>query len=175
MQNNVTYALFNKFCKTYNTIIMFNFRGIGDSEGWPSVTGWNERSDVKAVCKFIGELDNPGKDIVLLGYSAGSAIGCGCIDEVPEMIAFAAIGYPLGWAASLIFGSHYTKAKTTKPKLFIQGDWDQFTSESQLVSWMQDLQGEKEMAIIKGADHFFFDHEDEMVSIIQKWLKNFEK
>lgn len=175
MHNNVTCAVFERFGWKYNTVLMFNFRGIGESEGWPTVTGWNERNDFKAACKFVLSLENAPKDMILIGYSAGSAIGCGCIDEVPELIAYCAIGYPVGWTASIIFGSHYPKAKSTKPKLFIQGDWDQFTSVSTLDTWVDGLEGEKEKVIIKGADHFFFGYEDKVVTVIEKWLNTFEK
>ena len=39
MRNNVTYALFDHLKNQYNTMVMFNFRGVGASDGWSTVTG----------------------------------------------------------------------------------------------------------------------------------------
>jgi alpha/beta superfamily hydrolase len=108
-------------------------------------------------------------------YSAGSAIACGCVDEMEEIKGYCAIGYPYGWWSSWMFGSHYPKAKSKKPKLFLLGDCDQFTSESSLDSYMSDLEGEKKKVIIPGADHFFFDYEEHLDKNVENWLREFHK
>ena len=51
----------------------------------------------------------------------------------PHLCSYVALGYVFGWCASILFGGHYRAVlDSTKPKLFIQGDKDEFTSASQL-------------------------------------------
>jgi hypothetical protein len=51
----------------------------------------------------------------------------------PSFPSYVALGYVFGWCASILFGGHYRAVlDSTKPKLFIQGDRDEFTSASQL-------------------------------------------
>ena len=88
-----------------------------------------------------------------------------------EIKGYCAIAYPIGWWSSWIFGSHYPKAKSKKPKLFLLGDYDQFTSESTLDSYYKDLEGPKKKVIISGADHFWFNYENHLQEHVEKWLK----
>ena len=49
------------------------------------------------------------------------------------LLSYVALGYVFGWCASILFGGHHRAVlDSTKPKLFIQGDRDEFTSASQL-------------------------------------------
>lgn len=174
MHNNVTHAVFQKLKSKVNTIVMFNFRGVGESSGWSTITGWNERNDVLSVCKYIKTLDNPGSDIYIIGYSAGSAIACGVVDELDDIKGYCAIGYPYGWTTSIVFSSHYSKAVSKKSKLFVIGDYDQFTSVSTLKGFYDTLEGEKEMEVLEGADHFFFGDESRVSNAIAKWISKFQ-
>jgi alpha/beta superfamily hydrolase len=74
-----------------------------------------------------------------------------------------------------MFGSHYPKAKSKKPKLFLLGDYDQFTSENSLDSFISSLEGEKKKVMIPGADHFFFDFEEHLDKNVEIWLKENHK
>ncbi len=47
--------------------------------------------------------------------------------------SYVALGYVFGFAASILFSGHYRAVlDSKKPKLFVQGDRDEFTSTSQL-------------------------------------------
>lgn len=173
MYNNVTDSVFKKLKSKVNTIVAFNFRGVGESTGWSTLTGWNERNDVIAVCKYIKTLENPGTDIYIIGYSAGSAIACGVVDELDEIKGYCAIGYPYGWTTSIMFSSHYPKAITKKSKLFVIGDNDQFTSVSTLKYFYDSLEGDKDFQVLEGADHFFFGDEKRLAQVIEKWISKY--
>ena len=45
-----------------------------------------------------------------------------------------------------------------KKKLFIAGDHDSFCPLSLLEGWYQQIEEPKSLAVIPGADHFFFSH-----------------
>jgi alpha/beta superfamily hydrolase len=69
MNNNVVEYLFGCFQQTgwFNSILRFNFRGVGGSTGSSSWTGKNERQDVIAACNFLLQLPDPPSRILLVG------------------------------------------------------------------------------------------------------------
>jgi alpha/beta superfamily hydrolase len=62
-------------------------------------------------------------------------------------------------------------AASTKPKLVLMGDNDQFTSASALQQQVSTMTQPAELRIINGLDHFFFGHERQLATIIGDWLE----
>ena len=113
------------------TCLIFNMRGVQESSGSASFTGTREVADVIGACEWVkGEL---GRPVVLVGSSAGAAIAGSALDRVQEAVGYVGIGYTFGWASSWVLGSHYEAImRSEKPKLFILGTKDGFTSVNQL-------------------------------------------
>ena len=89
MRNNVTYALADALVKCGIAALLFNFRGVGRSQGSHG-GGIAEQEDVRAALDWLG----PGKGVDagrlgLAGYSfgAGVAYPVGCRDERVKAIA----------------------------------------------------------------------------------------
>ena len=123
--------------------------------------------------------------IVLVGYSYGSMISNSCADMRDEITAFVSIStpFPCYWGLSLFNCAqmlHWAR-NSNKPKLFICGDQDQFTSTSQYRRYVRsfpvgggDSDGAHPMAcyLLEDVDHFWYGQEMAACGLI---LKFFEK
>jgi alpha/beta superfamily hydrolase len=139
-------------CKHGFQCLVFNCRGVGDSGGSATLRCSAEVFDVLGACDWL--MTNFKQHIVLIGSSAGAAIAGSVLDQVPAVIGFVAIGFTFGWCSSLVLGDHYDSVlKSTKPKCFIMGDDDGFTSVSQLQSRVRSMQNAT-MHIMPSAGHF---------------------
>ncbi|CAN1278201.1 hypothetical protein LINPERPRIM_LOCUS16565 [Linum perenne] len=85
----------------------------------------------------------------------GAPIAGSALDQLEKVVGYVSIGYPFGFAASFLFGKHYKPTlKSRKPKLFIMGSADWFTSVRQLKNKVKSCEGRAEMHLIQGAGHF---------------------
>ncbi len=168
MQNNVPEFLFEYFSQFKHPlqsklacIVKFNFRGVGNSGGWKSLTGWNEREDVKAVVNFLVKTYHI-QQVHIVGYSFGSAVASGVAQDLDVVKSVTAISYPKGMLAGILFSSHYSSLlHCTKPKLFLLGDSDNFASASSFEKWLQDHVAQPtEFHLIENLDHFWFGKEN---------------
>ena len=119
-------------------VVNLALRGAGRSGGASSWRGDNgEVSDVVTACDHAREA--LGCDRVhLLGYSFGAAVCGGAIDKREFIATYVAVAYPLGhWfsrgvlgvGAKMLMHAHTPALKESiKPKLFLIGSRDDFTS-----------------------------------------------
>jgi hypothetical protein len=136
------------------TALTFDMRGAGRSTGRPTLTGYAEVQDVAAVCKWAVEHVD-ARSILLVGNSAGAPIAGSAIDEVPEVVGYVALGYPFGMLASVLFGRHNKPVLASlKPKLFVMGTSDGFTSVKQLEAKLKSAAGRNDQRLVPGAGHF---------------------
>ncbi|KAI3806481.1 hypothetical protein L1987_22388 [Smallanthus sonchifolius] len=154
--------------------VTFDMRGVGKSTGRPSLTGFSEVSDVIAVCKWTSQ--NLSNRILLVGSSAGAPIAGSAVDQVDEVVGYVSLGYPFGWTASILFGRHHKAIlQSPKPKLFIMGTKDGFTSVKQLANKIQSAACRAETHLIEGASHFQLEgpsFDTEMASIIVTFISS---
>ncbi|KAI3982313.1 hypothetical protein MKX01_037846 [Papaver californicum] len=139
--------------KAYRAVT-FDMRGAGRSTGRPSLTGFSEIHDVISVCKWVSQ--NLSADrILLVGSSAAAPISGSVVDQIEEVVGYVSLGYPFGLTASILFGRHHNAIlKSAKPKLFVMGTKDGFTSVKQLENKLKSATGRVETHLIEGAGHF---------------------
>mmetsp|Transcript_8168 Transcript_8168/g.9058 ORF Transcript_8168/g.9058 Transcript_8168/m.9058 type:complete len:227 (-) Transcript_8168:154-834(-) len=169
MHNNVVIAICRHFGRMGFTTLRFNFRGVGKSKGAGSWFGSGERKDVINTCNFLTAKGI--EQIFLVGYSYGSVISCSVADEIRAVRAFAGISYPFGPLSLMLLGHLLEKANSTKPKFFIMGDNDNFTSISKFNRRLEALPDPKEQVILRGADHFYAGYEEELCQALQCWIE----
>ncbi|XP_016499926.1 uncharacterized protein LOC107818428 isoform X1 [Nicotiana tabacum] len=129
--------------------VTFDMRGVGRSTGKPSIFGFKEIKDVVAVCKWSLENLSVNK-ILLVGSSAGAPIAGSAVNQVEQIVGYVSIGYPFGLLASILFGQHHKNVlKSPKPKLFIMGTQDGFTSIKQLNNKLKCAAGRVEKHLIE--------------------------
>jgi uncharacterized protein len=143
--------------------LRFNFRGVGGSGGSYG-EGIGEREDVEAVLEyFSSKMKGNHPSLILLGYSFGAWAGLPTAVQDERIDGMVAIAPPLE-----LYDFEFLKG-CKKRKLFIAGDRDPFCPSSLLEEKYQHLEEPKSLAIIPGADHFFFSH----VSLLIQYLREF--
>eukprot|EP01095_Lingulamoeba_sp_RSL-Kostka_P000313 TRINITY_DN10477_c0_g1_i1.p1 TRINITY_DN10477_c0_g1~~TRINITY_DN10477_c0_g1_i1.p1 ORF type:complete len:257 (-),score=65.78 TRINITY_DN10477_c0_g1_i1:81-851(-) len=178
MDDHVVKSVFNYFTtkNEINTVIRFNFRGIGKSSGGSSWFATQEIEDVKAVYNYLMEREGV-KKVLFVGYSFGSVV----IQSAPNAIqsdnilGCIAISYPYSFWSSFLFNHHYKICKENNqlPKLFVMGDSDGFLNENNFNKWFDTLIGDKNKKhIIPNCSHFWLDnaYKQEMTSVIDEWF-----
>ncbi|CAM9341293.1 unnamed protein product, partial [Ectocarpus fasciculatus] len=154
------------------TSVTFDLRGAGKSSGSCSFTNLAELEDVKAVIDHIVREMN--KDVVIVGSSGGAALAGATLDYSDRVRGGMLIGYTWGWWASFLFGWAFPAIEASnKPKLFIVGDNDQFTSMELYKKKINLLPGPvNEMKLIPGQDHFQIEG-SEYDDCVISWLDEF--
>jgi alpha/beta superfamily hydrolase len=146
--------------------LRFNFRGVGRSGGSYN-EGVGEKEDVKAVIDYLfSVLGHSESPLTLLGYSFGAwaALPVGIGDK--RIKGMVAIAPPLGlYDFGFLEGSK-------KLKLLVAGDQDFFCPIALLESWFERLEEPKSLAIIEGADHFFFAHHPQLIEPLKEFFKS---
>ncbi|KAK9736022.1 hypothetical protein RND81_04G245500 [Saponaria officinalis] len=153
--------------------VTFDMRGVGRSTGAKSISGFAEVKDVITVCNWVSQNLSVNK-ILIVGSSAGAPIAGSAVDQVEQVIGYVSIGYPFGLMASILFGRHHKAIlQSPKPKLFIMGTRDGFTSVKQLKSKLSSASGRVETHLIEGASHFQMEGPDfdaHMVNLISNFI-----
>ncbi|KYQ89577.1 hypothetical protein DLAC_09533 [Tieghemostelium lacteum] len=158
-------------------VLSLNFRGVGNSEGVGSWRGSYEREDTKAAASYLvnQSMQDMGYKInrvIMIGYSYGSVIAGSVIDEIPEVIAYTAISYPFGPLTFMLLGPLLQSTlDSLKPKFFVTGDQDNFTSTSTFKKRLSQMKGEDiTFKIIPNLDHFYGGSENKLSREILKWI-----
>lgn len=146
--------------------LRFNFRGVGRSGGSYG-NGVGEREDVKAAIEYLFSKLNPSTlPLILVGYSFGAWAGLSAVTQDNRVMGMVAIAPPLElYDFRLLEGCK-------KKKLFMAGDQDLFCPAALLESWFGKLDEPKSLAIIEGADHFFFAHTRFLIEPLREFFKS---
>lgn len=140
------------------TVVTYDSRGVGCSTGKATFTGCYEVKDVEAVCRWV----HRSLDLcsVLVGSSAGAPIAGSAVDLVPAVKGYVAVGYVFGWWPSWLFGAHYAAiVASRKPKLFIMGERDGFTSVEQLKQRVAESEAPADTVLFPDVGHFGLEQE----------------
>lgn len=141
---------------------------------WGVVTAHSKEVDqVVAVCGWVSS--RFGGNIVLLGNSAGAPFAGSAVDRVSSVRGIVLVGYTFGWIASIAFSGHFQRIlSSSKPKLFIMGDTDEFTTVSQLRAMVRKCRGSvNDIQIFDGVSHFQLESpafDSDIASHVSKWL-----
>lgn len=105
---------------------------------------------------------------------AGAPIAGSAVDQIEEVIGYVSIGYPFGMTASILFGRHHKAIlQSPKPKFFIMGTQDGFTSVKQLQNKLKSAAGRVETHLIDGVGHFQMEgpaYDIQMVDLILQFI-----
>ena len=169
MENPVIATAVDAAAEEGFSTLRFNFRGVGRSGGSYG-EGIGEREDVESVIEFIcSKLGPPDPSIILFGYSFGAWAG------LPVAISDGRIRGLIGIAPPLQMYNFGFLAECKKEKLFITGDRDLYCPIRLLEEWYQGLKEPKSLAIIPGADHFFFSHLPSLTEPLRKFFRSMKQ
>ena len=166
MNNNVILAVSSALAEKSIIAFMFNFRGVGGSQGSYG-DGVAEQEDVAAAISWL--ISQPAVDnnrVGLLGYSFGAAVALpvACADE--RVRAVALISLPPGPSkASQLKGC-------TKPKLIVCGTNDFVVPLDQAKLISRKAAEPKQFELISGADHFWLGYETVLSAKVAAFFKD---
>lgn len=162
MHNKVVFKVAQTLQALNVPALRFNFRGVGRSTGAYD-EGRGEMNDVRYALEFLSRR-YPTLPVVLTGFSFGAYIGlrvAALDDRVQAMIG-------LGVPARLFNGE--TLVGCQKPKLIIHGTHDEVAPYGQTLEWFEQVPAPKSIVAVRGADHFFQGHLDEVQAIITNFV-----
>lgn len=162
MHNRVVHRTAKTFRRLGFAVLRFNFRGVGCSAGAFS-DGHGEAEDVRAALDWIAS-EGPGSRIVLCGFSFGNVIGLPVAAEDDRVSHLVGLGTPTG---RFPFDS---LAHVHKPKLFIQGDRDEYGPVGDLRDGLSRIGQPWTLTVVPGADHFFTDRLDNLDEAIVEFF-----
>ena len=171
MNNKVVYSLYQSFIKRGFSTLRFNFRGVGRSQGVFD-SGQGELSDAASALDWM-QTNNPNAQTCwIAGFSFGAWIGMQLMMRRPEISGFISIAPPAN-----IYDFSFL-APCPASGLILHGDKDDVVPVSSVDKLSQKLQKQKTIEIdyrvVKGCDHFFQGHLDEMIGHVDGYLdKNF--
>jgi len=164
MQNNVIYAVAGALAAKAIAALIFNFRGVGESEGRHG-GGIDEQQDVKSALDWL-EIQ-PGVDrgkLGLAGYSFGAAVALpvACLDGRVRGAAF---------ISPYLEQSHVSLLKSyRKPKLLVSGSRDNMVLPDDVAAYYSEAAEPKKFETINGSDHFWGGYEDEMADVVAEFF-----
>jgi alpha/beta superfamily hydrolase len=164
MHNKVAFRAASALNDAGLSTLRINFRGVGASTGEHD-EGRGEVDDVRASLDYLAEQykDAP---VTLAGFSFGSRVGMevGIRDE--RVVNLISIGTPVDKYDFKFLENG------RKPILFVHGERDEFGQVAHLQALIEKLPAESnaQLVIVKGADHFFNNHLDEMRTAITNWI-----
>lgn len=167
MNNPVTYQLYQTFLNRGFTVLRFNFRGVGKSQGTFD-HGVGELSDAASALDWLQSFNPDAKQCWLAGYSFGAWIGMQLLMRRPEINGFISISPP----ANLHDFSFLAPCPSSG--LVVHGDEDKIVDTDSVGKMVERLQSQKGIEItyknIAGANHFYNDHMDVLDKTVNDYL-----
>lgn len=143
-------------------VLRFNFRGVGRSEGTHD-DGRGEQDDVRAALDEMARRF-PALPQVVGGFSFGSVMAARVGGTPPRVRALLVMGFPL----RSVQDTSYLDG-VTKPRLFVQGELDEFGGGEAIRGLVDRLAPPRELVVVPGSDHFFTGHLDALQAAVDGW------
>ena len=167
MNNKIVYTVYNAFAEKGFTVMRFNFRGVGKSEG-EFDDGIGELSDAAAALDWLQSFNSNAPRCWVAGFSFGAWIGMQLLMRRPEVDRFLSLAPPAN-----MFDFSFL-APCPSSGLIIHGTADQHVPESNIAQLFEKLSSQKTITVelekMRGADHFFTDRLDELRIVIDKYF-----
>jgi hypothetical protein len=168
MNNKVVYTLFQCFRERGFSVLRFNFRGVGRSQGHFD-HGLGELSDAASALDWMQSHNANAPRCWIAGFSFGAWIAMQVLMRRPEIHGFVAVSPPAN-----IFDFAFL-APCPSSGLIIQGSKDDIVPEPDVAKLVQRLQNQRQIEVdyrvIKGANHFFEDKIDVLQSTMSNYMQ----
>ena len=152
MNNRVVHRLHYAFYELGFTVLRFNFRGVGRSQGEYD-QGIGELSDAASALDYLQAMNPNSKHCWVAGFSFGAWIGMQLLMRRPEVEGFISIAPP----ANLYDFSFLAPCPSSG--LIVHGEKDAVVPPKDVNTLVEKLKTQKgiviDQQIIPGANHFF--------------------
>jgi alpha/beta superfamily hydrolase len=167
MNNPIVHSLYHMFANRGFSVLRFNFRGVGRSQG-TFENGAGELSDAASALDWLQSYNREAKICWIAGVSFGSWISMQLLMRRPEISGFISVA-PLAKHYDFSF-----LAPCPASGLFINGEKDTVTAPEAVHSLVSKLKTQKgiviEHKVIPGANHFFQDKIEELTKVCSVYL-----
>src|SRR5918999_1850447 len=167
MNHKVVFSLFHVFVNRGFSVLRFNTRGVGRSQGRFD-NGMGELSDAAAALDWLQSMNADAKSCWIAGYSFGAWIGMQLLMRRPEIDAFISIAPP---ANSYDFSF---LAPCPSSGLILHGDQDSAVPPESVQKLVHKLSHQRDIKIefrkIPGADHFFADNAEVLAEHVDAYI-----
>tara|TARA_A100001037_G_C15080231_1_gene603858 strand:- start:649 stop:1296 length:648 start_codon:yes stop_codon:yes gene_type:complete len=168
MNNRVVYTLYNAFADSGFSVLRFNFRGVGRSQGSYD-SGAGELSDAAYAFDWLQQVNTTSNLCWIGGYSFGALIAMQLMMRRPEIEGFVSVAPP---ADSEDFSF---LAPCPSSGTIIHGENDTNVPVESVKKLASKLDGQKNISVlfqsIKGTDHFFKDKIEELSSAASTYIQ----
>ncbi|MEM0976729.1 MAG: alpha/beta hydrolase [Pseudomonadota bacterium] len=169
MNNKVVYNLHYAFHNMGFTVLRFNFRGVGKSQGEYD-QGVGELSDAASALDYLQSMNQNAKHCWVAGFSFGAWIGMQLLMRRPEISGFISVAPPANtYDFSFL-------APCPSSGLIINGSDDRVVPPPAVEGLVEKLHEQKGITIthevVEGAGHFFEnDHMDTLTSSVDAYVR----
>jgi len=167
MNNKVVYALYHCFARHGFSVLRFNFRGVGRSQGGYD-RGEGELSDAASALDWLQSFNHSASACWIAGFSFGAWIGMQLLMRRPEISGFVSVAPPAN-AFDFTF-----LAPCPSSGLIVHGDQDEIVPAPSVSKLVDKLRSQRNLEIeyqtIAGANHFFHDRMDELDKVLDDYL-----
>ena len=170
MNNKVAYSMYQAFVKMGFSVLRFNFRGVGKSEGIYD-KGDGELADAATALDWLHSQNPNASQTWISGFSFGSWLCMQLLMRRPEITSFIAVSPPADkYDFSFL-------APCPVSGLMIQGTNDAIVSADSVESLTQKLEYQRNISVeyieIAGANHFYKEKIDDLIDSMQKYIESY--
>lgn len=167
MNNRVVYQVFHSFTRRGFSVLRFNFRGVGRSQGAYD-EGIGELSDAASALDWLQACNPDAPYTWIAGFSFGAWIGMQLLMRRPEIAGFITVAPP---ANNYDFAF---LAPCPTSGLIVHGDVDDVVPEADTAALAKKLTQQRgieiDYRVVPGANHFFHNKIDELTKEIDSYL-----
>ncbi len=168
MNNKVVYHLHYAFHRLGFSVMRFNFRGVGRSQG-EFDQGIGELSDAAAALDYVQAMNPNARTTWVAGFSFGAWIGMQLLMRRPEIAGFVSVAPP----ANMYDFSFLAPCPSSG--LIINGELDRVAPMGEVQKLVDKLKTQKGIEIshevIPGASHFFEKQLEEMIGKVESYVQ----
>ncbi|MGQ0672429.1 MAG: alpha/beta hydrolase [Hyphomicrobium sp.] len=167
MNNQIVYSLYYTFAQRGFSVLRFNFRGVGRSQGyWDGGPG--ELADAASALDWLQIVKPDAKYCWIAGVSFGTWIAMQLLMRRPEIDGFICVAPP-----SNLYDFSFL-APCPSSGLMINGDKDRVVPSNSVAELTTKLKTQKgikiEHQIVPGANHFFENKTEELTKSVGDYL-----
>lgn len=167
MNNKVVYALYHAFVRRNFSVLRFNFRGVGRSQGRFD-NGQGELSDAAAALDWMQSFNANAPACWVGGFSFGAWIGMQLLMRRPEIEGFLSVAPPANMYDFTFL------APCPASGLIVHGTSDEVVPETAAAKLALKLSAQRNIRVdyrtVPGATHGFTAHLDELARTIEGYL-----
>lgn len=167
MNNKVVYSLFSCFKDLGFSVLRFNFRGVGRSQGQFN-EGIGELSDATIALDWLQNMNPDAKQCWIAGYSFGAWIGLQLLMRRPDINNFIAVTPPANEKDFTFLAPCPTSG------LIVQGGRDEIVNPQEVERMARRLNQQRhveiDFAMIEDGDHMYNDHLKDLYKVAGQYV-----